>query len=221
MAHPVTEYPQVVPSKADGTPYSDAAPVPVTVVSGVSGTQYTEDAAAAADPVGTVPILVRRDTLSASEVTTDGDNIAQKGTSKGQGHIKDADGEVLTGGVTETAPATDTASSGLNGRLQRIAQRLTTFLAALGSSTAAKANVSASASSVTLFAANANARGRKIWNDSTAIMYLDESGGTASATSCTQKIPPDATYEDFVGCQNLWTAIWSAASGTARTTEYT
>lgn len=33
------------------------------------------------------------------------------------------------GGVTETAPATDTASSGLNGRLQRIAQRLTTILA--------------------------------------------------------------------------------------------
>lgn len=33
------------------------------------------------------------------------------------------------GGVTETAPATDTASSGLNGRLQRIAQRLTSILA--------------------------------------------------------------------------------------------
>jgi hypothetical protein len=33
------------------------------------------------------------------------------------------------GDVTETAPTTDTASSGLNGRLQRIAQRLTTLLA--------------------------------------------------------------------------------------------
>lgn len=31
--------------------------------------------------------------------------------------------------VTETAPATDTASSGLNGRLQRIAQRLTSLIA--------------------------------------------------------------------------------------------
>lgn len=38
-------------------------------------------------------------------------------------------GNVLTGAVTEAAPATDTASSGLNGRLQRIAQRLTTLLA--------------------------------------------------------------------------------------------
>lgn len=35
------------------------------------------------------------------------------------------------GGVTETAPATDTASSGLNGRLQRIAQRLTSLIAQL------------------------------------------------------------------------------------------
>lgn len=33
--------------------------------------------------------------------------------------------------VTETAPATDTASSGLNGRLQRIAQRLTSLIALL------------------------------------------------------------------------------------------
>jgi hypothetical protein len=35
--------------------------------------------------------------------------------------------------VTETAPATDTASSGLNGRLQRIAQRLSSIITALGS----------------------------------------------------------------------------------------
>lgn len=33
------------------------------------------------------------------------------------------------GGLTETAPASDTASSGLNGRLQRIAQRLTSLIA--------------------------------------------------------------------------------------------
>ena len=35
------------------------------------------------------------------------------------------------GSLTETAPATDTASSGLNGRLQRIAQRLTSVYTAL------------------------------------------------------------------------------------------
>jgi hypothetical protein len=37
------------------------------------------------------------------------------------------------GSVTEAAPGTDTASSGLNGRLQRIAQRLTALIALLPS----------------------------------------------------------------------------------------
>ena len=37
----------------------------------------------------------------------------------------------LVGALTETAPASDTASSGLNGRLQRIAQRLTSLIALL------------------------------------------------------------------------------------------
>jgi hypothetical protein len=36
-----------------------------------------------------------------------------------------------TGSITETAPATDTAASGLNGRLQRVAQRLTSLIALL------------------------------------------------------------------------------------------
>lgn len=38
------------------------------------------------------------------------------------------DQNVLIGAVTEAAPGTDTASSGLNGRLQRIAQRLTSLI---------------------------------------------------------------------------------------------
>jgi hypothetical protein len=38
---------------------------------------------------------------------------------------------VLIGAVNETAPANDTASSGTNGRLQRIAQRLTSLIALL------------------------------------------------------------------------------------------
>lgn len=43
--------------------------------------------------------------------------------------------------ITETAPATDTASSGINGRLQRVAQRITSLIAlvpaSLGSKSAA------------------------------------------------------------------------------------
>jgi len=44
-----------------------------------------------------------------------------------------SDFDTKTGALTETAPATDTASSGLNGRLQRIAQRITSLITALGS----------------------------------------------------------------------------------------
>jgi hypothetical protein len=51
------------------------------------GTQYTEDAAAAADPVGTVPILIRKDT-PATVTSTDGDNVAQRGTNYGAAYVQ-------------------------------------------------------------------------------------------------------------------------------------
>lgn len=49
------------------------------------------------------------------------------------GVLTTSDFDTKTGSLTETAPATDTASSGLNGRLQRIAQRITSLITALGS----------------------------------------------------------------------------------------
>jgi hypothetical protein len=51
------------------------------------GTQYTEDAAAASDPVGTVPILIRKDT-PATVTSTDGDNVAQRGTNYGAAYVQ-------------------------------------------------------------------------------------------------------------------------------------
>lgn len=51
------------------------------------GTQYTEDAAAAADPVGNAVILVRKDTPAAT-VSTDGDNIAQRATNYGAAYVQ-------------------------------------------------------------------------------------------------------------------------------------
>lgn len=52
-----------------------------------AGTQYTEDAVAAADPTGTVPILVRKDT-PAGVASTDGDNVAQRGTNYGAAYVQ-------------------------------------------------------------------------------------------------------------------------------------
>ncbi len=48
---------------------------------------------------------------------------------------------ILIGAVGETAPASDTASSGINGRLQRIAQRITSLIALLPSSIGQKTKV--------------------------------------------------------------------------------
>jgi len=45
--------------------------------------------------------------------------------------LTETDFDTKTGSLTEVAPATDTASSGLNGRLQRVAQRLTSLIALL------------------------------------------------------------------------------------------
>lgn len=53
--------------------------------------------------------------------------------------LTESDFDTKTGSLTETAPATDTASSGLNGRLQRIAQRLTSLIALLPGSLGQKA----------------------------------------------------------------------------------
>ena len=53
------------------------------------GVSYTEDAAAASDPAGIAIISRRRDTMSTSEVSADGDNIALISTNKGELRIND------------------------------------------------------------------------------------------------------------------------------------
>lgn len=47
------------------------------------------------------------------------------------GFLTEADFDTKVGSLTEAAPGTDTASSGLNGRLQRIAQRLSSLITLL------------------------------------------------------------------------------------------
>lgn len=55
------------------------------------------------------------------------------------GAASEATLDARTGSLTETVPATDTASSGINGRLQRIAQRLTSLIGLLPASLGPKA----------------------------------------------------------------------------------
>lgn len=67
-------------------------------VSAGAGTQYTEDDAAAANPVGNALIGVRADTLGAL-TTTDGDNVALRATNKGELYVKQSDAIVLGAGT--------------------------------------------------------------------------------------------------------------------------
>lgn len=59
------------------------------------GTQYTEDAVAAANPVGTALNLIRADAL-AGLTTADGDNVAARGTDKGELYVKHVDAIPIT-----------------------------------------------------------------------------------------------------------------------------
>lgn len=92
------------------------------------GTQYTEDAAAAADPVGTALNLIRKDTLAAV-TDTDGDNVAARGTNKGELYVKHADSIAVTGTFWQ---ATQPISGTITANLGTIADVATeTTLAAL------------------------------------------------------------------------------------------
>lgn len=59
----------------------------LTVTGGGGGVEYTEDAPAAADPVGGAVILIRKDT-PATQVSLDGDNVAQRGTNYGAAYVQ-------------------------------------------------------------------------------------------------------------------------------------
>lgn len=67
----------------------------LTVTGGGGGTEYTEDAAAAANPVGGALILVREDGRAGSLTTTDGDNVAARGNNKGEMYVKTTDSDAL------------------------------------------------------------------------------------------------------------------------------
>jgi hypothetical protein len=90
--------------------------------------------------------------------------VAWRGVSPTQQHgedvadlaVQDTVAQALLGATGETAPASDTAAAGLNGRLQRIAQRLTSLIGLLPASIGQKARAAAlavtlSTEDITLF----------------------------------------------------------------------
>lgn len=84
-----------------------------------------KDGAGAAKTIATDELS---DTSQSPKVTLLDGSGSPTGISPATSGLQTA-GNVLLGAVNETAPASDTASSGLNGRLQRIAQRITSLIA--------------------------------------------------------------------------------------------
>jgi hypothetical protein len=94
-------------------------------------------------------------------------------------------------------------------------------MSAQNAQTATLANVASSGSSTTIFAANAQAKGRTIWNDSTAVLYLAFDGSVASTSNYTVQLAAGAYYEfpqPLAG--GKITGIWASANGNARTTQW-
>jgi hypothetical protein len=78
--------------------------------------------------------------------------------------------------------------------------------------------VAGSATSVAVLASNTSRKGATIWNDSTALLYLNF-GATASTTACTVKLKSDDYYEVPFGYTGVINGIWASATGSARVTE--
>lgn len=91
------------------------------------------------------------------------------------------------------------------------------------SSIGIKSNVSGTGASITVLANNPRRKGAQFFNDSGVTVSIDETGGTASATSCTCELLDQQTGRlstEFDGSvyTGAVTAIW--ASGALRVTEW-
>lgn len=96
----------------DYTPLQTDANGALRVTGGGGGTEYTEDAVSATDPIGGQVMARRRDTL-ATETTTDGDVTALNATGKGELYVKQTDAVPVTdNGGSLTVDGTVTANAG-------------------------------------------------------------------------------------------------------------
>jgi hypothetical protein len=102
----------------------DAGPIPVATIDDGSGDKHQK--VIGEFLVGTTPTPV----TSAAPLP-----VVQTGTpALPTGAATESTLDTRTGSLTESAPGTDTASSGINGRLQRVAQRITSLIALLPAS---------------------------------------------------------------------------------------
>lgn len=112
-----------------------AASLPVTLASNQSAVPASQSGTWTVQPGNTANTTAWKVDGSAVTQPVSGTVTANAGTNLNTSAlVTETNDAARQGGVTETAPTTDTASSGLNGRLQRIAQRLTSLIALLPAS---------------------------------------------------------------------------------------
>lgn len=136
----------------------------------------------------------------------------------------------MSGIAARVVSSTPTYNAGEDQPLTQTTAGLLRTAAALDQTTATSltathANVSASASAVTLLAANSSRKfGSTIVNDSTAILYI-KLGSSASATDYWVAIDGKTTVPGIAslpdGYTGIVTGIWASATGAARVTEMT
>jgi hypothetical protein len=123
-------------------------------------------------------------------------------------------GNVLLGAVNETAPASDTASSGLNGRLQRIAQRITSLIALIPASLGQKASADSFATVLsteqeTILTAIRDGVRSSVPNGST------QSNSTVSTTAANVAIPANTVgfiIQGYTGNAGLYWSLGATAA---------
>ena len=163
------------------------------------------------------------DVLTMPTVTVNAHAVTNAGTFAVQesGNVAhdsaDSGNPVKIGGRASTTPVTAVAA---NDRVDAFFDVQGRQIVAQKALTGTLSNVNASASNVTLLAANAARLGATFYNDSTAILYL-KLGATASATSFTVKMQPDDYYEMPYGYYGIVDGISASATGVIRVTEIT
>lgn len=120
-----------------GVDVSSAAPLQVTLANtGTNATPVVVDLGANNDVTVTGSVAVTGTFYQATQPVSVASVPLPTGASTEATlatRLTESDFDTKIGSLTETAPATDTASSGLNGRLQRIAQHITSLITAVGS----------------------------------------------------------------------------------------
>jgi hypothetical protein len=152
-------------------------------VSAGAGTEYTEDAASAANPNGGMLITRRRDTLSGTEVSADGDNIAVNATSKGEVYVKHVDSVPVTdNGGSLTVDGTVAISSG-------------TVAISAGTANIGDVDVLTVPAPLNLTGGGVEASALRVTlaSDSTGVLSVDDNGSTLSIDDGAGSITVDGT----------------------------